>query len=275
MKNVIYKISNNINNKIYIGSAKKFNTRVNVHKSYLRKGNHHSRKLQNHVNKYGLDSLIFEIIYVCENQEDLIEREQYYIDKYKPFFNILKVANSRKGIKHTEESIKKMVETRRRNGSYKKGYKRDPELMKRIVETRVKNGYKPNQETKDKIRETLKNRVYSDDSLRNIREANKKRIGSKLSKEHIEKIRASQKTDKNYMKGRTKEKHHLFGKKHSEESKLKMKSRARKVIDTDTGIIYNNVTDCCIKLNIPKGTFGKYVSGLVKSKTNFKYYEEK
>lgn len=37
-----------------------------------------------------------------------IEREQYYIDLYKPEYNILKLAGSRLGYTHTKETLAKL-----------------------------------------------------------------------------------------------------------------------------------------------------------------------
>lgn len=273
MKNVIYKISNSINKKIYIGSAKFFNKRKSVHICYLKKGKHHSPILQNHVYKYGIECLIFDIIEFCENENDIIEREQYYIDTLKPEFNVLKTANSRLNIKHTKESIDKMVQTRRERGSYKKGYKRPKSVIKKMVESR--KGYKHSEETKEKIRLSLKNRVLSESALENIRRAAKRRKGVKISDDHRKKISIARKYGNNYMRGRKGNLHHNFGKKTIDDTRRKMSERSKKVIDESTGIIYKNIKDCCNDLNIPYGTMSKYVIGMVKSVTKFKYYESK
>mgnify|MGYP000087139502 CR=1 FL=1 len=45
-----------------------------------------------------------------EKKEKLIEREQYYIDTLKPEYNILLLANSSLGYKHSEQVIAKMKE---------------------------------------------------------------------------------------------------------------------------------------------------------------------
>jgi len=45
-KNVIYKITNIINNKIYIGSAAYYDKRIGDHVSNLRKNKHHNKYLQ-------------------------------------------------------------------------------------------------------------------------------------------------------------------------------------------------------------------------------------
>lgn len=53
--------------------------------------------------KYGLDNFTLEILEYC-SPELVLSKEQYYLDLYKPEYNILKVAGSSKGYKHTPES---------------------------------------------------------------------------------------------------------------------------------------------------------------------------
>lgn len=99
----IYKIESTVKpERIYIGSAVTIFNRFAMHKLNLRQNKHHSVKLQNHVNKYGIEDLVFEILEECE-KDKLLEREQYYLDTLNPYFNICKVARSCLGIKHTEE----------------------------------------------------------------------------------------------------------------------------------------------------------------------------
>ena len=103
----IYRIRNLTNNKFYIGSAVNLNKRKNQHFHYLRNNKHHNKPLQNSYNKYGESSFIFEIMCFCY-KEDLIKNEQFYIDKYKPHYNICKIAGSSLGRKPTKETILKM-----------------------------------------------------------------------------------------------------------------------------------------------------------------------
>lgn len=88
--------------RIYIGSASDITHRWQSHILDLQKNQHHSFKLQNHYNKYGESDLEFSILLGCE-KEDLIKTEQYFIDSYKPWFNICPLARSCLGIKRTEE----------------------------------------------------------------------------------------------------------------------------------------------------------------------------
>lgn len=109
-KNGVYKILNNINGKIYIGSSSYLQRRLTEHKRLLKQSNHPNKKLQYSVNKHGIENFIFEIIEEC-SIDSLLEREQYYIDYYKEveLYNYSKSAEApARGYKHTKEAIEKI-----------------------------------------------------------------------------------------------------------------------------------------------------------------------
>lgn len=56
--------------------------------------------------KYGYENFQLEILEYCRADE-LIEREQYYLDLLNPEYNILKTAYSLMGYKHSAENIAK------------------------------------------------------------------------------------------------------------------------------------------------------------------------
>ena len=60
MLGYLYIIINTTNNKKYIGKTTNFEQRKQQHLSELRKGTHHSHKLQRAYNKYGEDNFIWE-----------------------------------------------------------------------------------------------------------------------------------------------------------------------------------------------------------------------
>jgi len=90
---VIYKITSSVNGKFYIGSTFDYEKRTVQHLRELRNGKHHSKYLQNHVNKYGIDVLTFSIVEMVMFTELLKDREQYYIDTLKPKFNMAKFSD--------------------------------------------------------------------------------------------------------------------------------------------------------------------------------------
>jgi group I intron endonuclease len=78
----IYKITNIISNKCYIGETKKNNpeSRWNEHKSKIKKGIG-CPALQDAIKKYGIEKFKFEILIICFD-EDRYRFEKEYIKKY-------------------------------------------------------------------------------------------------------------------------------------------------------------------------------------------------
>ena len=72
---VIYRITNLINNKVYIGQT--IQNPQRRWKEHLRKGA--NRHLKAAFDLYGRDSFKFEVIEECDTKEKLDEREQFYI----------------------------------------------------------------------------------------------------------------------------------------------------------------------------------------------------
>lgn len=89
--------------KEYVGSAHNYVKRWNDHRYELRKGTHCNRKLQNAWNKYG--TLEFELLEIVPDVSQLLEREQYWIDRLNTFrdgYNMTPDARSGHGRKHTQ-----------------------------------------------------------------------------------------------------------------------------------------------------------------------------
>jgi len=104
----IYCIENKINKKKYIGSSKNVYKRKNRHFSELRNLRHKNNKLQSSYNKYGEDNFMFYVLEFIENEDELIIKEQYYINSIKPDYNINLIANSSLGVRRSEETKEKI-----------------------------------------------------------------------------------------------------------------------------------------------------------------------
>jgi group I intron endonuclease len=157
----IYKIKSIIKpEKIYIGSTLDIKHRWNIHLSLLKRNKHHSIRLQNHINKYGLEDLQFSILlYGCQ-KEELLFIEQIFIDNYIPFFNICKTAGSQLGNKRNKE-------TRLKLSLANKGKKTSDETKIKIGQFQLGNknllGFKHSEETKiemSKNRKGIKRGIY-------------------------------------------------------------------------------------------------------------------
>ena len=79
----IYKITNKINKKCYVGQSKNIERRLKDHKLVCREKN---ILLKRALNTYGKENFIYEIIEECELNK-LDEREIYWISKLKPEYN--------------------------------------------------------------------------------------------------------------------------------------------------------------------------------------------
>ena len=155
----IYKIQSVTHpDRIYIGSAVSISKRWDVHNFDLRNNKHDNQRLQNHFNKYGKDDLQFTVLEVCD-KELLIQREQHYIDRLNPWFNISKVAGSTSGYRHSLETRDLLRRLRIGKEPWNKGKKLPPlsdnqkaGISKKLLGNQYAKGYKHSEETKQKER---------------------------------------------------------------------------------------------------------------------------
>ena len=118
----IYKITNLLNKKFYIGSSKSLYQRAYSYKTLSKQGKVHNQHLQNSLTKYGRENFTFEVIEYIEDINTLWEREQYYIDTLKPEYNKKLIVESNYGVILSLESRKKISE--KLKDSYRKGIKK-------------------------------------------------------------------------------------------------------------------------------------------------------
>lgn len=107
----IYIIKNKINGKFYVGSAVNIKNRWYNHVKTLKENIHKNRRLQNAWNKYGEQNFQFEILELVDDINDLINKEQYWIDilqACKNGYNLSPIAGSTLGVKFSEESKNKL-----------------------------------------------------------------------------------------------------------------------------------------------------------------------
>lgn len=72
----IYKITNLINNKIYIGATSvKFNDRYKAHIKGYENGTHFNSKLQNAFHKYAIENFTFETLEIIEDRDTIFKKE--------------------------------------------------------------------------------------------------------------------------------------------------------------------------------------------------------
>ena len=135
----IYKITNKVNGKFYIGSSCNLQKREWQHFNQLKRNKHSSNKLQNSYNKYGKNNFKFEIIAICPDIY-LVKLEQWFLDNLKPQYNICKKAGKyikTEGFENLSKSISKKhkedKENRISNGRYKLNKDQVIEIKKLIA----------------------------------------------------------------------------------------------------------------------------------------------
>ena len=154
LKSGIYKIENIINGKFYIGSSYNLSHRKSTHFYDLRNNKHRNIHLQRSFNKWGEESFGFSILEEC-SIELLIEREQFYIDIFKPPYNILMIAGSGRGLKRPDQSIR-IKELNKNRVVSKEAKERTSSTLKEI-------GHKPTKECTEKSMKVLRKPVLQYD----------------------------------------------------------------------------------------------------------------
>lgn len=147
----IYEIKNHATGKIYIGSAISIENRWRRHVDSLVSGRHKNALLQASWNKHGKGAFSVSVLEVVAEKEDLLIREQYWLDAILPFpplgYNLYRIAGSPLGHKHKEATKRKMSQRRK--------------------------GQTQSQETREKIRLSLVGRKFSEEHRANISQAQK------------------------------------------------------------------------------------------------------
>lgn len=180
-KSGIYIIRNKLNGKSYIGQAISIGDRWYTHKSHLNIGRHHNRHLQSSWAKHGEQAFEFRVLeYVKINAQLLTDREQYWIDRLRPEYNIAPAAGSCIGLKHPPRS----EEFRKKMSVIKKGFRHSPETIERLRQITKEMNYSHSPEVRKRISESQKGRKMSAEHLEKLRAIN---TGRKQSPEHIAK----------------------------------------------------------------------------------------
>ena len=187
---VIYRITNMANGKYYIGSAELFARREWQHKTDLKRGVHKNPRLQAAWNKYGADMFVFEVLEVVPDGESTFDWENRYLHTHVGLADCYNVNTDAIGMRTGIVLTSEVKDKISRN-----------RVGKHAGEKHYRYGQTVSQEVRDKIGATQKGVAKperTEEHRRNLSEANK--------------------GNQNWL-----------GKRHSEESKLKMSKRILEV----------------------------------------------
>jgi predicted GIY-YIG superfamily endonuclease len=129
----IYCIENTVTKEMYIGHSTNLGNRFTKHNSLLKHNKHANKGLQEAVNSYGIEVLEFSVLEYCE--QDFLSREQYYINKYNPIYNIYKDVVNYK----VPDSMKQQMSVTRKR-LYQEG-KLAINCAKKIVQTDLEGNF--------------------------------------------------------------------------------------------------------------------------------------
>lgn len=119
----IYEIRNKISGKQYIGSSVDVERRRIEHIAALQQGEHFNPHLQHSWNKWGEQNFVFDVIEEVNDRDELLAREQVYLDEgfgLDNLYNVAEIAGGgdlgyhegMKGKKHSQETRDKMSEAK-------------------------------------------------------------------------------------------------------------------------------------------------------------------
>jgi len=260
----VYKITNTVTSKYYIGYAKDVNKRFKEHRNTLKHGNHQNIILQRSYNKYTLDSFTFEILHKFDNVEDAKNKELEYLENLEIRSLLYNIHYNNSG------------------GDTLSNHPDKEDIIKRMTNTvNQKFSKMTDQEKKEKYgRPGKKNgmfgKTHTEEAKKNISEKNKgilKNLGFKHSDEMKNKLSKIGKT-------RIGEKNPFYGKKISDKTKKAM-SESRKGKTNNLGIKitidnvnYDSLVQASGKLKIPVSTILWRIKSQNTKFDNYKYTEE-
>lgn len=187
----IYQIQNRTNGHRYVGSTVNLRKRWLGHLGGLRRQRHRNRHLQGAFNRYGEDAFVFSVLEYVQESDNLIGREQHYLDTVKPEYNMEPVAGSPLGVRRSLETRRKMgeaqrgrpcsAETRSKISESLKGRNREPlsEEWRRKLSIALSGERHPNygkhlsKETGRKIGEANKRRVVTEETKQKMSDSQK------------------------------------------------------------------------------------------------------
>lgn len=207
---VIYKFTNTVNGKVYIGQTICERNRINSHfnSAYNERSKDYESSFKRAIRKYGKESFKYDVLFRIKNTDDLdlIKRildamEIAFIDFYDSYntgYNDTLGGSTKLGWKASDEIKKKISEIQKEVQSRPEVVARKKARMigknnpmygiKLIGESNPNFGVKMTDETKKKISEARKGKkghAHTEETKEKIRQKNKGKITSEETKEKL------------------------------------------------------------------------------------------
>ena len=287
----IYKITNTITKKCYIGETTKSDPekRWKEHKNTIKRGDG-CPALQNSVNKHGIDNFKFEILIICFD-EDRYKYEIEYIKKYNTRipngYNILEggPGGGFKGKKHSEETKKRMSENMKQKYIDDPNYRHTHSQETRNLISKNRKGINLGKKVPDEILEKRKINLINNPEIKekisnSLKEYHKNNVASCKTRENISNsLKEYHKNKVNNNVGRSPE----IKQKISDRLKEYHKNKIVKInlirinqYDLNDNLInsFNNIIEASKATSINRHAIGKNCSGKTKFGSGFIWKKE-
>jgi group I intron endonuclease len=183
----IYKITNTINNHSYIGLSNDIKRRWQEHRTPKNIKNR-TTNLAKAFRKYGIENFKFEVLEECSINE-LAAKEQFYIEKFKPEYNMNEGGKGNLGHKLSKEFKQYLSQCTK-----KQWENMTTEQRLKIIKNNLKGpakGHEVSKETREKLRQANLGKKQSYKSNLKRSKANKvKMLGNKNGNKRVAKIDA-------------------------------------------------------------------------------------
>ena len=237
----IYQIINIITSEIYVGKAINIQSRINRHKTLLKKNKHWNLHLQASWNKYGELNFEFNVINHCSELE-LDNFEKYYIaklDSQRNGFNQTSGGDGLKNYKHNDITKKKISEA-------SKKFKLSENHKQKLIAANT--GRKKSKEELEKLSKAAKGRKISEWHKQQLINSTK---GKPFSQDHKRKISEACKGRTIYVQQRADISKTLKGNKNAQKLSKDQKNKIKQIFLDQPKI---NINDIVIEYNVSPST---------------------
>lgn len=171
-KSGIYMLTNKLTNDIYIGQSANISKRFRYYFNLNYIKSKDSFIISRALMKYGYSNFSVTILEYCDKY-NLNMREQYYFNNLNPQYNILKIAGSSRGFKHSEETKTKISKSLKeiyineKSALFGRTHREETKILMSLKKTKDNNplfGKRHSNDTIELIRQKALGKIHSEET---------------------------------------------------------------------------------------------------------------
>lgn len=176
----IYKITNTINKKVYVGKHQT----LNINDNYLGSG----RNITAAIKKYGKENFVKEILFVYNNEDEMNSKEKELItEEFVGRTDTYNIGIGGQGGPHFKGQSHS-TDTKKKISAKNTGRKHSPDAIKKMSDTKTALALTYTEEYKSKVYASRKGKPQSDEHRKKISNALTGTKKSPMTEEHKKKI---------------------------------------------------------------------------------------